>query len=76
MRTQVSEPVVDVISGGAETAERCARAQGWSGDDYALTREDCDLIVDEILSAFGRKPTRAEWHAAGYRYVGNRHYEG
>lgn len=46
-----------------------ARKQGWTGDVYDLTPADCESIVTNLC----RKPTREEWAAEGYKWVGGAH---
>ena len=42
-----------------------------AGEPYPLTQADCEWIVEHL----GRKPTREEWSAAGYHWVGGAHVE-
>lgn len=50
---------------------KAARAEGYIGTDraYDLTPFDCEYVIENL----GRKPTRQEWAAAGYVYVGSAH---
>ena len=57
-----------------ELLEDCyleARRQGYPGGrfDYEPSESDLDYVTDML----GRKPSRAEWHAAGLRYIGEKH---
>ena len=71
-----SENVISIIKREAERCESEARKQGWDGDDYELTAEDCDFIAEAVKDEIDRMPTKAEWSAAGFGWVGNRHYAG
>lgn len=45
--------------------------QGYEGEQYEQTAADCEYIIDEIVRAFGRKPTREEWTDAGFAGIGD-----
>ncbi|ODS54690.1 MAG: hypothetical protein ABS36_11025 [Acidobacteria bacterium SCN 69-37] len=67
----IDEAQLDVITIAvlADSCESGARQQGFGGDTYSLTAEDCDYIV----SMMERRPTEAEWADAGIKSVGSRH---
>lgn len=68
---------VQTIMAGAAACRAEARLQGWDGQGaHELTALDCQSIADDVVRVVGRRPTRAEWIAAGYAYVGSEHYEG
>ncbi len=69
MKTMISGPPTL-----AELLEDCyleAQRQGYPGGrfDYEPSEADLDYVTDML----GRRPSRAEWRAAGLHYVGGKH---
>lgn len=64
----------EIIAKGIALCEADARAQGWVGDCvFEPTFLECASIALDVRKEIGRMPTKAEWEAAGYKYVGGRH---
>jgi hypothetical protein len=54
-----------------------ARRQGWDGDTYEYTAEDCDYVTGRLETRLGRRPTMTEWREVlgACAYIGDRHCE-
>lgn len=52
-----------------------ATREGFDGSfrEYEQTEADCDRIAAVCEEAYGHKPLRAQWKAAGFEYVGSAH---
>lgn len=59
--------------------EAAARREGYAivgaGQSYAPNSQDFDYVAEQIRSAYGRMPTKAEWAEAGW-HVEGAHCEG
>jgi len=62
---------IDTIRTEIDACIAAAREQGYDGTDaeYEHTAED----LESVIEALGRKPTPAEWGAAGMPHVGGDH---
>jgi len=65
----------EAIESEAAQCDMVAREQGYDGDGYCLTEDDCDWIARVVKAHIGRAPTHADWVDAGFPGIGGRHYE-
>lgn len=68
---------IEIIKAGKESCFQEWVAQGYDGDasEYEMTEADCDWVVEQVQKQLGRMPTRQDWLDAGFKYVGNKHYD-
>lgn len=63
--------ITETIKTAAAECRAEARGQGWEGEDDDFNYSPVDM--DYIVSKAGRLPTREEWTAAGFGWVGGAH---
>lgn len=73
LTTGITTDLSEAIRSYAAECRDAARERGWEGedDDFEYTPADMEYITGQ--GQVGRLPTREEWAAAGFGWVGNAH---